>query len=463
MIAYVAGLTIAGGAIVGVLPALKATGKRVQAGLQQLSSRGSRMQLGRTWTTLIVVQVAIAVAVLPGAIFYAGEMLRFGTRDPGYAADEFITAWLWMEREESPPSTAAAGYEFAFEARFADRAEALLHRLEAEPDVVGVALASRYPGTEAQSWIEVEVDDTSSESATGRLRQEAARHRVGINNIGVELFELFEVPTLAGRTFIDADMQDGSNVVVVDKIFADRIGGGANVLGRRIRYVDRGGKGSAGEAGERRWFEIVGVVPDFPAPMGFTYEDAPNLYHPITHGQVQSTHLIVRVMRPPAAFTTRLRNITASVDPALQLHDLLGVAESRRLTQQMLRMTAIGVGAVTLSVLLLSAAGIYAMMSFTVARRRREIGIRAALGAGPRHVLTSILARAAGQLGVGVVVGLLLAAVLEWGTGGSIMGGKSFILLPIVSALMMGVGLLAALGPARRGLAVQPTEALREE
>jgi ABC-type antimicrobial peptide transport system permease subunit len=117
--------------------------------------------------------------------------------------------------------------------------------------------------------------------------------------------------------------------------------------------------------------------------------------------------------------------------------------------------------AVALSVLLLSAAGIYAMMSFTVAKRRREIGIRAALGADPRRILTGIFARAAAQLGAGVLAGLALAAAFEWVTGDT--GGRRFLLLPAVAAILLTVGMVAALGPARRGLAVQPTEALREE
>jgi ABC-type antimicrobial peptide transport system permease subunit len=100
-------------------------------------------------------------------------------------------------------------------------------------------------------------------------------------------------------------------------------------------------------------------------------------------------------------------------------------------------------------------------MSFTVTKRRREIGIRAALGADPRRVLTGVFARAAAQLGAGILAGLVLAATFEWLTGD--MGRRAFLLLPVVSALMLAVGLFAALGPARRGLAVQPTEALREE
>ena len=116
-----------------------------------------------------------------------------------------------------------------------------------------------------------------------------------------------------------------------------------------------------------------------------------------------------------------------------------------------------------LSVLLLSAAGIYAMMSFTVSRRRREIGIRAALGADARRVVTGIFGRASAQLGAGIAVGLAVASAFEWLGPGGTMGDKALIILPSVVALMFTVGLLAAIGPARRGLAVQPTEALREE
>jgi ABC-type antimicrobial peptide transport system permease subunit len=132
------------------------------------------------------------------------------------------------------------------------------------------------------------------------------------------------------------------------------------------------------------------------------------------------------------------------------------------MTQQGLRATALGILLVTGSVLLLSAAGIYAMMSFTVARRRREIGIRSALGADPRRILSGVFMRAAAQLGIGAAVGLGLAVSLDIATGGWVMGGQA-ILLPIVVAIVMTVGLLAAFGPARRGLAVQPVEALREE
>lgn len=102
-------------------------------------------------------------------------------------------------------------------------------------------------------------------------------------------------------------------------------------------------------------------------------------------------------------------------------------------------------------------------MSFTVSQRRREIGIRTALGADPQRLLWSLFSRAAGQLAIGVVLGLGAAALLENLSEGELLGGKGPVLLPVVSVLMLAVGLLAAIEPAQRGLRVEPTEALREQ
>jgi putative ABC transport system permease protein len=111
----------------------------------------------------------------------------------------------------------------------------------------------------------------------------------------------------------------------------------------------------------------------------------------------------------------------------------------------------------------LSAAGIYALMSFTVARRRKEIGIRTALGADPLRILVGVFSRAFAQLTAGALVGLLGAVALEQVLEGEMFQGQGAVILPIVAAFMTMVGLLAAVGPARRGLRVHPTEALRAE
>ena len=151
------------------------------------------------------------------------------------------------------------------------------------------------------------------------------------------------------------------------------------------------------------------------------------------------------------------------MDPTPRLEQVSSVTEQWEHDTRAYWMMAVGIVAVTASVLLLSAAGIYAMMSFTVARRWREIGIRVALGADARRVLMGIFGRASAQIGAGVAAGLTIAAIAEFVTPGGNIGGRGLILFPAVVAVMFAVGLLAAAGPARRGLAVQPTEALRNE
>jgi ABC-type antimicrobial peptide transport system permease subunit len=126
-------------------------------------------------------------------------------------------------------------------------------------------------------------------------------------------------------------------------------------------------------------------------------------------------------------------------------------------------MMGVTVGLVMLSVITLSAAGIYSLMSFTVARRRREIGIRAALGADRRQLLLGIFSRVLAQLGAGAGVGILAAISLEQLLEGDMIRSQHAVILPLVALVMAAVGTLSAIGPAREGLRIQPTDALREE
>ena len=440
-IVYVAVLAVIAALVIGVLPALKATGRDVQARLQQFSSRGSGMQLGRTWTALIVVQVAIAVAVLPAAIHNAQQFLRLGFRAAAPAAGEMLRGNLEM------PQGAAS--DDVWQSRFIDRLTTLVQRLEAEPEVAGVTFADNFPGLERSATIDAE--------AYGIIRVASTR-------VATNLFHVFDVPLLAGRGFVAGDGLPGATAVIVDQTFANELAPAANVVGRRIRYTNRGPDGRV-EFGP--WLEIVGVVPAFAT--SFTATTAfgppwPRVYQAVAPAFTPPVAFAVRVRGgDPGRYAQRFREIAAAVDPTLKLDELKTVSEWWNHETQFSAMMALAIAAVTGSVLLLSGAGIYAMMSFTVARRRREIGIRAALGADARRVLFGIFGRASAQLGAGVAVGLAAALALDRVAAGDMMGGQGLVLLPTVVAVMFTVGLLAALGPARRGLAVQPTEALRDE
>jgi hypothetical protein len=226
--------------------------------------------------------------------------------------------------------------------------------------------------------------------------------------------------------------------------------------------------GRSREAGEGnvvlgRWYEIAGVVSDFPPhPAGGPPRD-PRVYHAAAAGDVYPVALAVRVRGAgPAEYADRLRQIAARLDPALQLRNLSTAEEAIRREQGLMRLVGVTLAAVIGSVVALSAAGIYALMAFTVARRRKEIGIRVALGADGRQILAGVFSRVVGQLTAGALAGIAGAMAFESLLEGETFQGHGAVLLPLVAVFMTAVGLLAALGPARRGLRI-PTEALREE
>jgi putative ABC transport system permease protein len=327
------------------------------------------------------------------------------------------------------------------------------------------------PGEELAMVLEVEGMAAPADPVDYNIVEgKKAGHLVRFNRIAPDFLETFDVPVVLGRGFeaVDAEpskgAEAGGGVVLVNRAFADAIFGGENPLGRRIRYVGRSREAPQGEVALERWYEIVGVTPDFPNAPTLDAHRVRRVYHAASPAEMYPPMLSVRVRgSSPAAFAPKLREISAGVDPNLQLRNVSSVEDDMKREQGLMRLIGITLAAVMLSVIVLSSAGIYALMSFTVARRRREIGIRAALGADPKRILASIFSRAFAQLALGAAFGLAGAVALEQVLEGEMFQGHGAVILPIVAVLMTAVGLLAALGPARRGLSIQPTEALREE
>jgi putative ABC transport system permease protein len=165
----------------------------------------------------------------------------------------------------------------------------------------------------------------------------------------------------------------------------------------------------------------------------------------------------------PLEFTPELRRATLSTDPSLRLESIRTMAQTIYDSQAPTRLMVVVLELITLSVILLSAAGIYALMTFTITRRRREIGIRAALGAAPRRLLFGEMARVLSQIGIGIVVGTAIAGAIDTALQGGWTGRRGLGALFVVAALMLVIGILAALRPAIAALRIQPTEALRSE
>ena len=441
---FVAGLALVGAAVSGLVPALQATGRLARLGAGALAGRTS-VRLGATWTTLVIVQVAFSVAVLPVAAELAWGTLRTGLVGPGFAAEEFATARVAQEGDGSAPGAGD----------FGTRQRELARRLLADPGIVGVAAAVQPPGEEPWVFVDIEGRDVPTDVLNGRLPGFLAR----FNQVDTAFFDLYEVPAFAGRRFTEGDATAASRAVIVNRNFAETIAPGGDVLGRRFRYVR--GMGSEWVAGPEadRWYEVVGVVGNLPATT-----DARIAYHAVAPGQIHPAHLQLRLRGDPAGLGQRVSDIAATIDPTLHVDAVRTLAEIYRQHRFGDNLGAITIGAVTGSVLLLSAAGLYALMAFTVAQRRREIGIRSALGAQPAQLVAAVFRRAFWQIGIGSTVGILVAYLVGRYVPIEQIGGLPIPgVLPGAGAFMLIVGVLAALGPARRGLRIDPTEALRSE
>ena len=447
-VVYAMGLAVLAAFIVGIVPALAATGQRLQSTLRQMGG-ATGMQLGSTWTALIVVQVAAAVAVLPPVIAIAWNMYREPRAEPTFPVEEMLAVRL--ERDASPAreALAAPSADEAGESFVRIQAE-LIRRIAAEPGVLGVTYASAPPRSGQRVRIEVE---------GGVATADAARAVALSSGVAPNYFAVFGAQVLAGRPFGSGDAPGGA-AAVVSRSFVRLFLGGDAALGRRVRSTAIAA-GDSVQPGP--WLEIVGVVDDLYDQSGEPEFQRPAIYLPAALGAAPVTVAIRTRGIDPDVLVPGLWEIAGEIAPGRPM-TVAGPDELRGGdTRRTVRFSVIVVGLVTLSVLLLSAAGISAMMSFAVTRRYREIGIRSALGASRRQVLQTIFSRSVLQLALGLAVAVALAASLERLSGGELMRGQHHVLVPMVAALVTAAALLATAGPARQALRVRPMEALRQE
>ena len=449
-ILYAAGLTLLGAGIAGVVPARKIT-RGLGSSLKAGTAGGGGVRFGGVWTAVIVTQVAFTVAFPVSLFFQQQERMRIRSHDVGFAAGEYVAMQLTTD---APDSAAHA-------ARLAPALERLRQRVAAEPGVRGVTFANRLPRA-SYSQRRIELDAPAAD---------AAPVVVTTASIDPTYFDVLEAPVLAGRAFTLADRAPGARVMIVDQGFVDLHLQGRSPIGRQVRFLKKGEQ--SGNPTEP-WYEIVGVVKELGMGHAAQAERVAGVYLPVVPGSAGAINMIVHAPGDPLALTPRIREIAAEVDPTLR------VSEVQRLDQvsdsflwligMWIRIT-LGLTAVAI---LLSLAGIYAVLSFTVARRTREIGVRVALGAPRARVIAAIFRRPLTQVGAGVAVGFVLvtlAALVIPGhrpdtalrlNPGALSPGQ-YAVLAAYAALMLGVCMLACVVPTRRALRVQPSEALRAE
>ncbi len=450
-------------AIVGMAPALKVTGRTVQSGIQSLVSRGAGLRLGKAWTTLVVGQAAVTAALLPGAAVMAYSTLKFSEADPGFPAGNYLAADMGLDLEQpalnadggTARETAAAA-RARYAALFAARQADLRRQLAADPGVTSITSLWAMPGREPNLRIKVEGGDASEE--------------IRFSRVDPDYFAAFGAKVIAGRALTAADNVAASTAVIVNQHFVDRVLHGGSALGTRIRYVPNQGSDRPAMAQDGTLlpgaYEIVGIVSNIPARELSGTATSARVYHPTMPEGVYPTIAIGVRPERASAVMARVRDLAVAIDPSFRLNrirPLIDVYQSEKIEE---RWGAVLLSAITLAVLVLAAGGISALMSVTVSRRRLEIGIRAALGGEPRHILAAVLGRALALVGGGALVGVLPAMLLlPVGdmVSGPVSGWEIAALHLGVVLFLVGAGASAAYGPARRGLRIQPTEALRGE
>ena len=436
------GLTILGAALLGIFPALKVTGAHAHATLKNLGAGGSTLRFGWVWTAVMIFQVALTVICMIPAQGISEESWRDIRIRGQFPTKEYLAARVTLDREP----TTAAGEETpaAFAARLDRTYAELERRIAQEPGVMAVTFGDRLPGMGvAVRGAEVEVTPDAAPVLISNLWMAA---------VGPRYFEAFNIPLIAGRDFNDGDRTADARTVLVNEAFVRRYMNGASPVGRRVRY--------AHPAKPLPWLEIVGVVRDIgmtPTDLG----EAPYVFRAASPATASPLVLGVRYGGNPEALVPRLRAIALELDPTLRLDDMRpldDLAWRQDVPQMVLAgamATVVGLG------LFLSAAGIFSLMSVSVARRTKEIGLRAALGASQGRLLARIFSRALVLVGSGIAIGdAVLLTIIALSPEVDLAGMSSGLLA--ISAVMLTVGLLACVEPARRALRIQPTDALKE-
>ena len=443
------GLAALSAVMAGVLPAIKVTGRGVQQSIQRLSTGGSGVRFGGATSVLIVLDVALTVAAVGFGTLMANRLLEPGRRADlvGIPAEEYLAVTVEFAQEPG---------ESEFERQGVLAQQMLVERLEAESRVRGVAMASVLPRME-HPMREVEVEAPPGQS-------DALRRDIHFIQADPGFFEALERPVLSGRGFERTDIGPSGSAVIVNTAFVRQMLGGRSAIGRSIRFVPED------ETEVPRWYQIVGVV----GPLGvslFSPDGGAAVYLPVAPGEIRPLRLAIHLGASPEDFTPRLREIAGEVAPLATIDE---PRPPRALSRFMpvdwyLELLVLsGLAALVLILLSLAVSSLYAIMSFAVSERAREIGIRRALGAGREGIALAVGKRAFWQIGLGGVLGtpgvvwfffrLREYARIDLSSPVLVITA----LLPGLAVLVL-VALLACATPTLRALRIDPNEVLKAE
>jgi predicted permease len=446
-IAYALLLALVAAALIGLLPALKATRASVRAGLQGITSTGGTMKFGGIWSFIVGAQVACTLLFVPAAVGIFTNTVHDRARW-AFPTERYLTFRLSMD-DEALAGEHGVPDDRQIAARRALAYEEFASRLREEPGVTHVTHGDRLP-TMAPEWVPVEMEQDGAPPARLHGNYEGG---FAMAAVGAGYLDAFGARIVAGRALQAADAGAPNGPVVVNEAFIRAVG--RNPVGARIRTLQRGGEGEPGP-----WHEIVGVVTDVETLFAADWGGAAYIYRAASAAEFDPVVVAVRVAGDGTPLAPRVAALARKVDAGLHLRDIVTLDDVIAQEHSRMVVGSVVFGSVLLVALVFSAASLYALMAVAVRRRTREIGIRIALGATPRRVLRTVFARAGGQLGGGIIAGNSLILLLAWRADS--VTTDLVVSSVITSVIMTAVGVLACAAPARRALRVQPTEALRQ-
>ena len=441
-------LALVTGIVFGLVPALQASRPDLVPALKGESRAPDAQRAFNLRGVLVIAQVALSLVLLISGGLFLRSLWRAQQIDPGFDADRILTAPVTINLLRY---TSAQGREFYRQ---------VIERVEALPGVESATLARTVALSGGTSVRGLMIE--GRESLDNNLRSDTGAggtaidnpNVVNVNTIGMKYFQTLGISLTRGRDFTSQDTADRPGIVIVNETFAARHFAGEEVIGRRLSL--RGQRGP--------WLEIVGVVRDSKY-ITLGERATPFVYLPLAQNHETGMVLHVRTAGDPANLVNAVRGEIQSLDRNLPVPGVAPMTELLDTSLYAARMGAVLLGAFGLLALLLASVGLYGVMSFSVARRTREIGVRMALGAQSRDVLGLVLREGMTLVGVGVGLGVLGALAATRILAGflydvSTLDGATFAAIPVALAT---VALVACYLPAKRATKVDPMVALRYE
>ena len=464
-VAFTVGLSIAAGLLFGAAPAFQWSRIDLVSTLNEGSAQATGgfrlLRSNRTRAALAVAQVALALVLLVGAGLLLRSFVGLVTVDRGYDPANVIAARIrnpdvTFRPDMAPdaiPGLRTAGRLFG--RALVDE----LARLEDLGDVEAAGVSSRFPLASRGN-----VSRTTFRAADAPVPADPQElPQAPVNFVSPGYFDAMRLRLRSGRAITPLDGAGSPPVLVLSETLAREIFGGEPAVGRRVRPAG---------AGDEPW-EVVGVVADVRYGALTITESAAEAYLPLQQieqasmlgSMFSSSSVAVRTTGDPLAAVPFLREAVAAANPNATVDEVMTMDARLSAAVEQPRFYAVFVGFFAALALFLAAFGIYALLSYTVSQRRREIGVRMALGARPGDVVALVVRQGAGLVAAGAVLGLFGAAgssrLLEsFLYGVAVDDALTFVAAPVA---LVGVALVACWLPGRRAARIHPMDALRVE